>query len=258
MILVDSHCHLDMLGSIEEIKSIVLRANESGVKYMQTICTRLDNFDNILSIANQFDNVYASFGIHPCEVTDKINYEELICHTINKKVIGIGETGLDYYHDISKVNLQKQNFIEHIKLSHHTMLPIIIHTRNADVDTIDIVVSEMRNAQFTGLIHCFTASKQLAYKMLDNGLYISISGIVSFSKAQELQEIVKALPLDRILIETDSPYLAPDPMRGKKNEPSFVKFVMNKIAELKAISPQLVAETTTKNFFDLFTKAQQN
>jgi TatD DNase family protein len=258
MILVDSHCHLDLLGDQKNIAEIVVLDNEAGVRYIQTICTKLDSLPNLLNIAETFDNVYASVGVHPCEVTDIIvSNRELINLLQHDKIIGLGETGLDYYHDTSKIQQQKDSFVAHIVAGQISGIPLIVHTRDADHDTIDIITSEMRNAPFTGLIHCFTASRELAYKMLDLGIYISISGIVTFKNASSLQDVVKSLPMDRLLIETDAPYLSPVPMRKQQNEPAFVGFVAEIIAKLKNLSKEEVAKQTTDNFFKLFSKANR-
>lgn len=253
-LLVDSHCHLNMLK--DDLSEILQRAKDNGVGYMQTICTTIEELPDILNIAEKYENIFASCGVHPNEVTEIIAYETIIHYCQHPKIIGIGETGLDYYYQNTVKAKQINSLVEHLKASAYSQLPTIIHSRDAEDDTCDILRSEMKNSPFPGLIHCFTASKDFAKKMLDLGLYISIAGIVTFKNAQELQEIVRYIPLDRLLIETDSPYLAPHPMRGKSNEPAFVKYVAEKIAELKGISFQEVANITTNNFISLFTKAK--
>lgn len=256
-ILVDSHCHLDMLAEKEDLEDIINRAKKFGVKYIQTICTTLDNFPKILKIAESFENVFASVGVHPNEVNGIVTYKELIHLSNHPKVIGLGETGLDYYYQTSDKLDQIGCFKQHILAAQcNKTLPIIVHTRDAEEDTIDILTSEMRNSSFRGLIHCFTASKHFASKMLDIGMYISIAGIVTFKNADLLKEVVRFVPLDRLLIETNSPYLAPVPMRGKQNEPAFVKYVASCIADLKGAKLEEVTTVTTKNFFDLFSKAK--
>ena len=291
--LIDSHCHLNLLtdlssrelvaGSSKNIKtintscfldtvvkprydtvlldSVIQRALENNVQYMQTICTKLEDFSIVLEIAEKYENIFASVGVHPCEVNESsrlITDSEIIELTKHPKIIGIGETGLDYYHQPYDKKLQKDSFVAHIHAAAATNLPIIVHTREADEDIIDILTSEMRNSKFPGLIHCFTSSKKLAEKMLDIGLYISMSGIITFKNATDLQEIVKYIPLDRLLIETDSPYLAPTPMRGKQNEPAFVRYVAEKVAELKNITSKEVANVTTRNFKTLFSKFEKH
>ncbi|MEY4463879.1 MAG: hypothetical protein RLZZ81_850 [Pseudomonadota bacterium] len=291
--LIDSHCHLNLLsdlssrdsiaGSSKNIKttntscfldtvvkprydtvlldSVIQRALENNVQYMQTICTKIEDLPIVLEIAEKYENVFASVGVHPCEINESsrsITDSEIIKLTNHPKIIGIGETGLDYYHEPYDKKLQKDSLVAHIHAASSTLLPVIIHTREADEDTIDILTSEMRNSKFPGLIHCFTSSKSLATKMLDIGLYISMSGIITFKNATDLQEIVKYVPLDRLLIETDSPYLAPTPMRGKQNEPAFVRYVAEKVAELKNITSKEVANATTHNFNTLFSKFEKH
>ncbi len=257
MIIVDSHCHLDMLLDYDTTDNIVNRAKESGVKYLQTICTRLDNFENILSLAKKFDNVYASVGIHPSEVEIVPISAELLKLSSDDKVIGLGETGLDYFYnkDLEHHSLQRKSFEQHIITSQENGLPVIIHSRNAEEDTANIIANHKKRKEFPGLIHCFTSSKEFATKMLDLGLYISVSDIVTFKNAESLREAIKYVPLDRLLVETDSPYLAPVPKRGKTNEPSYTKYVVEFLAELKGISSEELANKTTDNFFRLFTKA---
>ncbi|QQV75527.1 putative metal-dependent hydrolase YcfH [Rickettsia tillamookensis] len=284
--LIDSHCHLNLLTKDTDLDSVIQRALENNVQYMQTICTKLEDFPIVLEIAEKYENVFASVGVHPCEVNSSISHcealqvlwqsqeawkrlprqdyvfpssdaEVIIKLTKHPKIIGIGETGLDYYHEPYDKKLQKDSFVAHIHAAAATNIPIIVHTREADEDTIDILTSEMRNSKFPGLIHCFTSSKNLATKMLDIGLYISMSGIITFKNATDLQEIVKYVPLDRLLIETDTPYLAPTPMRGKQNEPAFVRYVVEKVAELKNITSKEVANITTRNFKILFSKFEK-
>lgn len=261
MIIVDSHCHLDILSEHDSLDNVIERAKNNGVKYMQTICVRLEDFDNILSIANNYPNVYTSLGVHPNEVKKEqiVTSEYLINHSKHQKVIGLGETGLDYYRceDHPQRLAQAQSFVSHISASQANNLPVIIHTREAESDTIHILKEQMKIKPFPALIHCFTASKDFAREVLDLGLYISISGIVTFKNATDLQDIVKYIPANRLLVETDAPYLAPVPYRGKTNEPSFTRHVLDYIAELKNISSEQMAKITTRNFFDLFKKAAQ-
>lgn len=258
MIIVDSHCHLDMLKDYDSIDNIVKRACDDGVKYLQTICTNLDNFENILNIAKKYDNVFASVGIHPSEVKELILAAKLIELSNDEKVIGLGETGLDYFYnkDLNYQKLQRDSFCEHIIASQENSLPVIIHTRDAEEDTYSILKESKKHKDFPALIHCFTASKEFASKMLDLGLYISISGIVTFKNAENIREALKYIPIDRILVETDSPYLAPVPKRGKTNEPAYTKYVVEFLAELKGISAEKLASQTTDNFFRLFSKAK--
>ena len=259
MIIVDSHCHLDMLNDYDNIDNTISRASEAGVKYLQTICTRLDNFDNILAIAKKYDNVFASIGIHPSEVEELTTANSLVELALDEKVIGLGETGLDYFYnkELNHQRLQRDSFEQHIIAAQENALPVIIHTRDAEDDTIGIISENKKFKDFPALIHCFTASKEFASKALDLGMYISISGIVTFKNADNIRQALQYIPLDRILVETDSPYLAPVPKRGKTNEPSYTKYVIEFLAELKNITPEELAAQTTDNFFKLFTKARK-
>lgn len=253
---VDSHCHLDLLSKTHAISDVVANAANHDVQYMQTICTKLSDLAAIIDIAEKFDQVYASVGVHPTDSDEVTSVNELIELAQHKKVIGLGETGLDYHYEYStNKTKQKHNFIQHIIAAQSINLPVIVHTRDADDDTADIIVREMQNAAFPALIHCFTSSKTFAKKMLDIGVYISISGIITFKGASDLREIVKFLPLDMLLIETDSPYLAPVPMRGNTNQPAFVQYVADSVATIKQITIAEVAKQTTENFFHLFKKA---
>ncbi len=252
--LIDSHCHLNFPEYKNILPEVINRAMMHNVKFMQTICTKIEEFPILLEITEQFDNVYCSVGVHPNSVTLETiaQKEDLLKLSLPKKVIGLGETGLDYYRDSSDKDLQKKSFIAHINAAQENNLPVIVHTRDADNDTIDILSSLMKEKEFKGLIHCFTSSKELAYKAIDLGLYISISGIITFKNATSLQEIVKDLPLDKLLVETDAPFLAPIPFRGKTNEPAYTKYTAEFIAQLKNIPYQEVAKKTTENFCSLF------
>ncbi len=259
--IVDTHCHLDLIEkSGLKIEDVIKNAQENQVKILQTISTKITEIDHILSYTKIRDFIYASVGIHPCNVAEqpKITAAEIlkICAE-NSKIIGIGETGLDYYHDKSGIVAQKISFLEHIKASQQNKLPVIIHSRDADLDMMEILESEQKNQAFPALLHCFSSSKALAYKALDLGILISISGIVTFKNATELQEIVKSLPIESLLVETDSPYLAPSPYRGKTNQPAYTKHVVEFIAELKGLSLENVANQTSENFFKIFTKAKR-
>jgi len=259
--IVDTHCHLDLIEKQGlNLADVMENCSKNNVRILQTICTRITEIDKILHYTKLYNSVYASVGIHPCNVSEqpKTSAEEItkLCHT-HKKIIGIGETGLDYYHDVSAVDLQKISFLEHIKASQETDLPLIIHSRNADLDMMEILQSEQQNKIFPALLHCFSSSKELSKKALDLGMYVSIAGIVTFKNAVELQEIVKFLPLESLLVETDSPYLAPMPHRGKTNQPAFTKHVVEFIAELKGLTAEEVATKTTENFFKIFKRAQK-
>jgi TatD DNase family protein len=254
--LVDSHCHLNMKEFCDDLPQVIAAARVAGVTIMQTICTRSSDFPEIIAIAEKYPEVYASFGIHPHEVEKEklLTVDEIVSNIKHHKVIGIGETGLDYYYEHSKRDIQQESFINHIHASAITNLPVIVHSREADEDTISIMSSEMKANPYPGLIHCFSSTRALAQSSLDIGLYISIAGILTFKNAENIRETMQYVPLDRILIETDAPYLAPIPMRGKRNEPAFVKHVAECLAQVKGLSVEEIGEITTANFRRLFTK----
>lgn len=256
--IVDSHCHLNMKEFKDDLDDVIIRARENGVTHMQTICTKLEDLPDILAIAEKYPNVFASVGVHPHDGddTENLEAETLIELSQHPKIIGLGETGLDYYYEHSNRTNQQNAFITHINAAQETGLPVIIHTRDADLDTIDIIQAEMKNKSFPALIHCFSSTEELAFKCLDLGMYISISGIITFKNADSIRETVSKIPIDRLLVETDAPYLAPIPMRGKRNEPSFTRYVAEKIAEIKGMIPDEIFKQTTSNFFQLFTKAK--
>ncbi len=255
--LVDSHCHLDYLARDGDLDDVLVRARNAGVSPMLTICTKLREFDVVRGIAEQADDLFCSVGVHPPEAESEpdTTAETLIELARHPKVVGIGETGLDYFYDHSPREVQQRLFRAHIAASRETGLPLIVHTRDAESDTIDIMREEMAQGAFTGVIHCFSGTRQLADRSLDLGFYISISGIVTFKSAEDLRRTVEAVPLDRILVETDSPYLTPVPKRGKRNEPAMTTYTAAKVAELKGVSVDEVAVQTTQNFRDLFTRA---
>jgi TatD DNase family protein len=258
--IVDTHCHLDLIEKKNlSLSEVIENCKNNNVKILQTICTRITELDKILSYTKQEDFIYASVGIHPCNVDEqpRIAAEELlkICQK-ESKIIGLGETGLDYFHQDSKPENQKISFLEHIRTSQENNLPVIIHSRNADLDMADILTIEQKNKNFPALLHCFSSSENLARTALDLGIYISISGIVTFKNAKELREIVKFVPLEYLLLETDSPYLAPMPFRGKTNQPAYTKHVAEYIAELKGLPLEKLIHQTTENFFKIFKKAK--
>ncbi|MCH9754090.1 MAG: TatD family hydrolase [Alphaproteobacteria bacterium] len=256
--IIDSHCHLDFKELSSDLDSVIKRASESGVEVLQTICTKISEFDKIRSISEKYNNVYCSVGVHPHEVKNEgvIDCSTIIDLASHPKVIGIGETGLDYYYEHSDKDDQIKSFRNHIEASRITKLPIIIHTRSAEEDTISILREEMQKGVFPALIHCFTSTQELANECLDMGMYISISGIITFKNAEELRSVIKTVPLERMLVETDAPYLAPVPMRGKSNEPAFVKYTVEYLANLINQESIDVENVTTKNFLDLFSKAK--
>ena len=253
--IIDSHCHLEFDPLHDDLDAVFKRAFLNNVRYFLTISTKDSSFDKILQILNKYKFVYGTYGIHPHEAKFHKNiksYDILEKVKINKKVIGIGESGLDYYYKNSEIDNQKKIFIEHIKASQESDLPLIVHTRSADKDTYEILKSELKNKKLKVLIHCFTGSKEFADKLCTLNAYFSASGIITFKNAVDLQKTFKSLPLDKILIETDSPFLAPVPNRGKKNEPSFIDFTATKLAEIKEISKSKLIENTTNNFNKLF------
>jgi TatD DNase family protein len=254
--LVDSHCHLNYPGLIEELPDVLSRARGAGVRTMVCICSRMGEFPDIRGIAEANADIYCSVGVHPHDSgNETIDLATLLKAAEHPKVVGIGETGLDFYYDSSPREDQEANFRTHIAAARETGLPLIVHTRDADVRTVEILTEEYRKGPFPGLIHCFTAGPELAESVIDLGLYISLSGIITFKNAEELRATIKRLPLERILVETDSPFLAPIPKRGKRNEPSFVVHTAERAAELFGVGPDELARITTANFFRLFTRA---
>lgn len=254
--LVDSHCHLDFPDFAEELNAVVDRAHEAGVGLMLTICTHLSRFERVLAVAERFDSVYCTVGIHPHEAgsEEEATVDRLVDLARHPKVVGFGETGLDYFYEHSPREAQQRSFRTHIRAARAAGLPVIVHTREAEDDTRRILREEMEEGVFTGLIHCFSSSLQLAEDAVNMGLYISLSGIVTFKKAEELRATVATLPLDRLLVETDAPYLAPVPKRGKRNEPAFTVHTAAVVADLQGRPTEEVAAATTANFLRLFGK----
>lgn len=258
--LVDSHCHLDYEDfAAEGVAEIVSRAKSAGVGHFLTICTEIAKFPQVLATAEKFPDMHCTVGTHPHHAADSgeinVKKEEIIALTKNPKVAGIGETGLDYYYNHSPSAEQQKCFATHIEAACETSLPLVIHTRDADDDTIRIM-RDAGQGKARGVMHCFSGGQKLADESLALGFYISFSGIITFKKAEELREVVKRVPMDKILVETDSPYLAPIPHRGKRNEPAFVVHTAQMVAELKGLPIADVAARTTENFFTLFSKAK--
>lgn len=256
---VDSHCHLNYKGLIEQQADILTRARNSGVTAMLNISTREREWDEVIGLAEQEKDVWASVGIHPHEADQHVGMDcaKLAAKSAHPRVVAIGETGLDYYYDKSDRAQQCTGFRAHIKASRKTGLPIIIHTRDAEADTAAILTEEMQEGAFTGVIHCFTASAEFARIALDLGLYISLSGIVTFKNAKDLQDVAKWLPADRLLVETDAPFLAPIPHRGRTGEPAFVVDTARFVAQLRDVAAETLAQQTSDNFYNLFTKASR-
>ncbi len=253
--IIDSHCHLDYPNLFDQLDDVVKRALENKVNHLLTICTTLESFKKIQFIINKYNNIYGTFGIHPHETIKhkNVDFNFIIEQKkISKKVIGIGETGLDFYYNHSDKKTQIKSFIEHINAASELNIPIIVHTRNAEQETFEILKSEMKNSKLKILIHCFTGSKEFAKKLIDLNCYISVSGIITFKKSTELTDAVSQIPIENLLVETDSPYLSPIPYRGKSNEPSHIVYTVKKLSEIKNVSTDDIALNTTKNFNKLF------
>ena len=253
--IIDSHCHLDYPELYENLDDVVNRAKANNILYLLTICTTITSFKKIELIISKYKNIYGTFGIHPHETKNNLDINSrFICElkNNNNKIIGIGETGLDFYYKHSDKEIQKKSFIEHIHAASELKVPLIVHSRNAEIDTYDILKSEKKNSDLKVLLHCFTGSSDFAKKLLDINCYISISGIITFKNANDLVKTVSNIPLDNLLVETDSPYLAPLPYRGKSNEPSYITHTVDKLAKIKNITSKKLADKTTDNFFKLF------
>ena len=257
--IVDSHCHLDFKDFDGDRDKIIKNAKISNVDYFLTISVNLEDFDKVHEVTQNYENIWCTTGIHPNHVDLKINsvqFENIKRNILenlkNNKVVGLGETGLDFFRGKENRTNQIESFMLHLFLSGDKKYPTIVHTREADDDTINCLNESVKKYSSTGLIHCFTSTKQFAKKALDNGFYISFSGIITFKNSTELQDTFKFLPLKKLLIETDSPYLSPEPNRGKKNEPSFVIHTAKKLAHIKDISSDDLIKKTTLNFENLF------
>ena len=257
--LVDSHCHLDFPDFAGKVDDVLSRARAAGVGVCVSIGTELARFPGVKAVAEAHDNVWCSVGVHPHESEKELldDAAALIAEAAHPKVVGIGETGLDYFYEHSPRVPQQANFRSHIAAARATGLPVIVHTRDADDDTIEILRDEMGKGPFTGLIHCFTGTQRLADAALELGLYISVSGIATFKNSAALRNVIQSVPLDRLLVETDAPYLAPVPHRGRTNEPAFVAHTAAMLAELKGVTPDALAAATTENFFRLFSKVKR-
>ena len=255
---IDSHCHLVYKGLVEDQAAVLARARAAGVTGMLNISTRESEWDDVLGVAEREADVWASVGIHPHEADahPEIDAAKLIARAAHPRVVAIGETGLDYYYDKSDRDQQRRSFRAHIVAARETGLPLIVHTRDAEDDTAAILADEMGKGAYTGVIHCFTASQDFADKALELGLYISISGIVTFKNAKDLQASAATIPDDRLLIETDAPFLAPVPHRGKSCEPAFVADTARFLSDLRGVSVETLAAQSAANFFCLFAKAK--
>ena len=253
--IIDSHCHLEYEPMCLALKETITRANKEGVKFLLTISTTDNSLKKILKITSEYNCVYGTYGIHPHEAKNHTNIksDEIIKKiNLSKKIIGIGETGLDFYYNHSEKKDQFECFEEHINAAQSSGLPLIIHTRSAENETFELLKKKKKEKDFKILIHCFTGSRNFAFKLLDLNAFISASGVVTFKKSQDLASTFKDIPENKILVETDSPYLSPVPLRGKSNEPSHIIHTVKFLSDLKKISFKKFSEITTKNFFNLF------
>ena len=257
MKLIDSHCHLNYEGLAERQAEVLQSARNRGVEGFLNISTRQREWSDVISVAERNEDVWATVGVHPHEADAHLDLgaKALTDAASHSRVIAIGECGLDYYYDKSDRQAQRERFQAHIEAARQTGLPLVVHTREAEADTAEMLEAAVREGGVTGVLHCFTGSADLARKGLDLGFYVSLSGIVTFKNAADLQETAKWLPADQMLVETDSPFLAPVPHRGQKCEPAFVADTAAFVAELRGVDPEELGETTTANFFKLFKKA---
>lgn len=256
MFIVDSHCHLDYPGLCERMDDVLKNADDLGVKMMVTISTEVKDFHKLKAIVEEHDHIYCTIGTHPNHAADEpdTSAEELIEIAQHPKVVGIGEAGLDYHYDYATPEQQEYGFRQHIAAARETGLPLVIHSRDAEEDTIKILEEEMAKGEFKPLLHCYSSKPILAERGIELGAYVSFSGILTFNSAKEIQQVAKDTQIDRILVETDAPYLAPAPHRGKKNEPGFTRHTLEKLADLKGLSVEEAAMKTSENFFRLFSK----
>lgn len=257
--LVDSHCHLDYLAADEDLDAVVARAREAGVGTMLTISTRLSRFAEVTAIAERYPDVWCSVGVHPHEAGEEgqSNTERLLELARHPRVVGIGESGLDYYYDNAPREAQRRSFRAHARAAQESGLPLIVHARDADDDVAAILREARGDGAYNCVMHCFSSGRRLAEAALELGFSVSFSGIVTFKKADELRGIARDVPLERLLVETDAPYLAPVPRRGKRNEPAYVAHTAAALAEVKGLTPEELARATTDNFFRLFAKAER-
>ncbi len=257
--LVDHHCHLDFPQFEDDLDGLVGRAKAAGVGTLVTISTRIRKFDQVRAIAERFEDVYCSVGTHPHNAHEEldIGVDEIVRLSRHEKCIAIGEVGLDYHYDHSTPEAQAQGFRNHIAAARETGLPLEIHTREADEDTIAILEEETAKGAFPAVLHCFTGGRELAMRAVELGLYVSFTGVLSFKTAEHLRDIAAELPLDRLLVETDAPYLAPVPYRGKTNEPAYVVHTAEALAKVRGLSLEDISKATTDNFFRFYTKAKR-
>ncbi len=253
--IIDSHCHLDYPNLFNNLDDVIKRAKLNNVNVLLTICTNIESFNKIKIIIEKYDNVYGTFGIHPHEAKNHTDIDsKFISKSVSntKKIVGVGETGLDFFYNHSDKKTQIKSFINHIESASDLNIPIIVHSRNAEADTYEILKSEKKNNKLKVLIHCFTGSKDFAKKLIDIGCYISLSGIITFKNSQKLLDAVSIIPIENLLVETDSPYLSPHPYRGKPNEPSFIVHTVDKLSNIKNVPLDSIIKNTTQNFYKLF------
>jgi TatD DNase family protein len=257
-LIVDSHCHLDYDGLANHLPAVLARAREQGVGLMLSISSRVKNFPRLLAIAEAHDNIFCTVGTHPHNAHEELDVTvaDLVKFTQHPKVVGVGEAGLDYHYDLSPREAQMQGFKNHIAAARESGLPLVIHTRQAEEDTARVLEEEMTKGPFKALLHCFTSQQWLAEKGVELGLYVSFSGILTYKNAEDLRSTAKILPIDRLLVETDAPFLAPVPFRGKDNEPSFVVKTLEQMAAIRGLSRDEMAYMTSANFFRLFDKVK--
>jgi TatD DNase family protein len=257
--LIDSHCHLDFPDFASELDAVVARARAAGIERMVTICTRVRRHDAVLAIAERFPDVYCSVGTHPHYAHEELDVTaaDLVAYTRAAKVVALGEAGLDYHYDHSPRDAQERGFRSHIAAARETGLPLVIHSRDADDDTARILEEETGKGAFPAVLHCFTGGPDLAHRAVALGHFISFTGILTFKNSDALRAIAADLPMDRILVETDAPYLAPGKFRGKRNEPAYVVETAKVLAEARGVSLDAIAKQTTANFFRLFSKVPQ-
>ena len=254
--IIDSHCHLNYSNDGIPLDKIISNARDSNIGLMLNIATKPNEFDGIINTSNLYDEVYFTLGVHPHEASDLNDkvIKKIHTNSNNKKFIGIGETGLDYHYNNSEKSTQIKSFEKQIEISQNLSIPLVIHMRSAEDDTLKIIRRKIKEKKFNGVIHCFTGTKRFADEIIDLGFYISASGIITFKKSIDLRDIFANIPDDKVLVETDSPYLSPEPLRGKPNEPSHIIHTVNFLANLKNINSKIFCETTSSNFFKLFGK----
>ncbi|MBB6309757.1 TatD family hydrolase [Xanthobacter tagetidis] len=256
--LVDSHCHLDYPDFAAELPDVVARAHAAGVSHLVTISTRVKRFDEIRAIAERFAPVFCSVGTHPHQAAEEpdVTADDLVRLSAHPKVVAIGEAGLDYHYDTSPRDAQEKGFRTHVAAARATGLPLVIHSREADAHMAEILEEESAKGAFPFLLHCFTGGADLANRAVALGGYVSFSGVITFKKSEDLRAIAASLPADRLLVETDAPFLAPTPHRGKRNEPAFVRETAKALAQARGVSLEEIGALTTRNFFTLFSKAK--